>query len=81
MSTRDERAIFGLITRQRQIEEASAAKTKAARRAQQKLAQHAKARSQKKRDLPTVSSPSPTLPPDTIRGYDPNKVTPIDNEY
>ena len=78
--TNNEHAIFAIVNKQRQIEDAAAEKTKAARRAQQKRKQQAKARSAKKLELPTVSNPGPTSAPDALRGYDPSKVQAIDDD-
>lgn len=77
----DERTVFSLITRQREIEEQAAAKTKSARRAHQRHTVHEKARGQTKKDLATTLSPAPTSAPDAIRGYDPDKIKPLDDEY
>jgi putative transposase len=76
----DERAVFALITRQREIEAQAAAKTKAARRARQSRKQHAKARETKKADLPVVSNPEPSVTVPALRGYDPSKVRPLDDD-
>ena len=78
--TRNEREIFAIINRQREIEEAAAEKTKSARRARQKVKQHAKARKVRKVDLPTVSNPAPTSVPEVLRGYDPDDVKAIDDD-
>ncbi len=81
MATYDERLVFSFINQQREIEEQAAEKTKAARRAQQKRVQHEKARKETKKDLPTAASPTPTAPPDVlIRGYDPSKITAIEDD-
>ncbi len=80
VDSHDEREVFGLITRQRELETASAAKTKAARRAQQKRVLHEKARKQTKQDLSVVSNPAPTTAPEVLRGYDPDSVKAIDDD-
>ena len=80
VATNDERAIFALITRQREIEAEAAEKTKSARNARQKLKQQAKARQVKSRELPTVSNPNPTTAPEVLRGYDPNDVEAIGDD-
>lgn len=76
----NEREVFSLITRQREIEETAAAKTKTARRAKQKRVQQAKARETKKADLPTVSVVAPSSTAPALRGYDPDKVRPLDDD-
>jgi putative transposase len=45
----NEKAVFALLTEQRELEKDAAEKTKSARRAQQKRVQHANARAQKKK--------------------------------
>lgn len=75
-----EREVFSLITRQREIEDSAAAKTKTARRAKQQRAQQAKARETKKADLPTVSVVAPSAGVPALRGYDPDKIRPLDDD-
>ncbi|MDA8522953.1 Mu transposase C-terminal domain-containing protein [Acidovorax sp. NCPPB 4044] len=75
-----EREVFSLITRQREIEDAAAAKTKTARRAKQQRSQQAKARETKKTDLPTVSVVAPSTTAPALRGYDPDKIRPLDDD-
>jgi putative transposase len=75
-----EKAVFALINEQREIEAEAAAKTKSARRAQQRRAQHVEARKQKAEDLPGVARPVPSAPPPGVRGYDPDAVVPLDDE-
>lgn len=76
----NEKAVFALINEQRKIEEDAAAKTKSARRAQQRRTLHAEARKVTAENLPTISSPLPSGPPAAVRGYDPDAVTPLDDE-
>ena len=76
----NEREVFSLITRQREIEDAAAAKTKTARRAKQQRSQQAKARETKKIDLPTVSAVAPSTTSPALRGYDPDKIRPLDDD-
>ena len=76
-----ERDVFALITKQREIEDAAAEKTKSARRAQQKLKNHRKASLQKKKDLPEVSNQKPSAVSPAIKGYDPNDIEALDDEY
>ncbi len=76
----NEKAVFALINEQRKIEEDAAAKTKSARRAQQRRTLHAEARKVTVENLPTVSSPSPSGLPPAVRGYDPDAVMPLDDE-
>lgn len=80
MNTFDEREVFALINRQREIEEAAAQKSKAARRAQQRRVQHTKARATKKEELPSVAAPSPSVAPAVLRGYDPSKIRPFEDD-
>lgn len=75
----DEPVIFEYVEKMRQEVAQSAEKTKTARRKRQKNIEHAKARERRKTELPTVSaSPTPTAPPPSIPGYDPEAVTPFD---
>lgn len=76
-----ERDIFDLITKQREIEEEAASKTKSARRAQQKLKNHAKSRVQTKQDLPKVSNQSPSTVSPAIKGYNPDDIEALDDDY
>lgn len=76
----DERAVFALINRQREIEEQAAAETKSARRAQQRRVQHTKARKTQKEDLPTVSNPPPSTTAPKLPGYDPSNIRPFDDD-
>lgn len=76
----NEKAVFALINEQRKLEEDAAAKTKTARRAQQRRIQHATARKHKSSDLPTVSLSEPSAPPPAVRGYDPDAVVPMEDD-
>ncbi|MFZ6864374.1 helix-turn-helix domain-containing protein [Undibacterium sp. Ji67W] len=76
----NEKAVFALINEQRKIEENAAAKTKSARRAQQRRTLHAEARKVTAENLPTVSSPLPSGSPAAVRGYNPDEVEPLDDE-
>lgn len=86
----DERQMFEILTQMRDMEQASAAKTKAARSSQQQRAQHEKARkkaaeAQSDRAPDTTSAPVPEPRPqapvaDAIKGYDPTKITPIEDD-
>lgn len=75
-----EHEIFALINRQRELESESALKTKSARRSLQKRTENDKARKKKQKELPAVSTPAPSGPPPAIKGYDPSKVRPLDDE-
>jgi putative transposase len=77
----DERTLFALINRQRELEQESALKTKSARRNLQKRAENERARQKKKQELPTVTAPATSGAPPAIQGYDPAKVKPLDDEY
>ncbi|MDY7577272.1 helix-turn-helix domain-containing protein [Herbaspirillum sp. RTI4] len=79
--TDHEKEVFALINRQRELESDAAHKTKVARRNVQKRAEHEKARKKNAADLPTVSTPGPSGPPSAVRGYDPSKVKPLEDEY
>lgn len=77
----NEKAIFAIINEQRVLEANAAAKTKSARRSQQRLADQKKHRKGKAKTMPTVSSaPSPSAPPATVRGYNPDAVQPLDDD-
>lgn len=75
-----EHDLFSLMNRQREVEDASAAKTKAARREKQKRAQHTKSRQGKQKDLPTVMNVAPTKAPPVLDGYDPNNIRPLEDD-
>lgn len=77
----NEREVFALVTQQRELEAESAKKTKTARQAQQKRKQHVKAKKEKTEDLPIVSNQLPSIGPVVLKGYDPGKVQPIDEDY
>lgn len=83
ISPDDEKAIFDLITRQREIEDDAASKTKLARREQQRRKQHENARGTKKETMPTVH---PSRPASTWeRGeefldYDPDEIIVEDDD-
>jgi putative transposase len=81
ISTDHEKEVFTLINRQRELESDAAHKTKVARRQVQKRIEHDKARNKKSVELPTVTNPTKTTPPPSVRGYDPTKVIPFDDEY
>lgn len=76
----NEKAVFALLTEQRELEKDAAEKTKSARRAQQRRVQHTNARAQKKEDLPTASQATASAPPSAVKGYDPDAVHPLDDE-
>jgi putative transposase len=76
----NEKAVFALLNEQRAVEAEAAEKTKAARRAQQRRVEHAKARKDKVEDLPQVSNPAPSALPPAVRGYDPDEVQPLDDD-
>lgn len=81
ISTDHEKEVFALINRQRELESDAAHKTKVARRQVQKRIEHDKARNKKNVELPTVTSPVKTTPPPAVRGYDPSRAIPFDDEY
>lgn len=88
----DARQMFEILTQMRDIEQESAAATRAARSSQQQRAQHEKARKNATADLPEavpalpgapVPAPPETGPapvPYAIKGYDPSKIGPIDDD-
>ncbi|WP_047392905.1 helix-turn-helix domain-containing protein [Chitinibacter sp. ZOR0017] len=76
----DERMLFDLINRQRQLEDESAEKTKVARRAQQKRIEHDKSRKNLAKRLPTVAKATPSAMPPKIEGYDPSAIRSFDEE-
>ncbi|MFC5429460.1 helix-turn-helix domain-containing protein [Paraburkholderia denitrificans] len=79
ISQENEKAVFALLNEQRRLEEDAAAKTKSARRAQQRRTQHAIARQHKTEDLPSVSQIE-SSPPLAVRGYDPDAVVPMEDD-
>lgn len=77
----DDRIVFVYAKRMRAEVEAAKTKTKAARRKDQRNAEHAKARKKKAAELPVVSAASkPVAPPPAIKGYDPDTITAYDDE-
>lgn len=77
----NETAVFAILNEQRALEAESAAKTKAARREQQRRTEHAKQRDVKKQTMPTASqSAPPSAPPPAVRGYDPDQIEALDDE-
>ncbi|HWV04077.1 Mu transposase C-terminal domain-containing protein [Ralstonia sp. 22086] len=80
MKDYSERDLFALIARQRELEEAAAAKTKAARRAEQQRKQQDKARARKSQDLPRASKVEPSRSAPAIRGYDPDDIQPLSDD-
>ncbi|WP_228778570.1 MULTISPECIES: Mu transposase C-terminal domain-containing protein [unclassified Polaromonas] len=81
ISLDDEKAIFAIITEQRALEADAAAKSKTARREQQRRVEHVKNRDDKAKDLPTVSGQAgPTQPPTAVRGYNPDEIKPFEDD-
>ncbi|MCW5651743.1 MAG: DDE-type integrase/transposase/recombinase [Ramlibacter sp.] len=79
ISKENEKAIFEIINQQRALEADAAAKTKVARRKQQRRTEHAKHVVSKKSDMPNVTgSLLPSKPPPELEGYDPEEVVPLD---
>lgn len=77
----NEKAVFAIINEQRALEADAAAKTKTARREQQRRTEHDKQRGAKAQAMPNVSRPpEPSAPPPAVRGYDPDKVQPLDDD-
>ena len=76
----NEKIIFALLTEQREIEAEAAAKTKSARRAQQRRVEHTQARKTTAEHLPQASNMTPSASPPGVRGYDPDAVQPLDDE-
>lgn len=72
----DEMAVFQFVNQARQIEDESAEKTVAARRAAQRRKQHAKAGEDKIK----TSNRRKTPDPEEIAGYDPEAIAPIPEE-
>lgn len=77
----NEREVYKLINRQREIEASAAQKTKSARTAEQKRVQHQKQRERQAEQLPKASQPTPTSAPDVLKGYNPADITAIDDDY
>jgi putative transposase len=80
ISHEDEKTVFALLTEQRTLEDDAAANTKSARRATQRRAQHAKARSETAEALPQANKSALTGLPPAVRGYDPDSVIPLDDD-
>lgn len=79
ISKENEKAIFDIISQQRALEADAAAKTKVARRNQQRRVEHAKHRAAKAESLPNaVGALQLGAPPPELEGYDPDKVVPLD---
>jgi putative transposase len=77
----NEKAVFAIINEQRALEADAAAKTKTARRDQQRRTEHDKQRVAKAVSMPTVSrAPKPSAPPPAVQGYDPDAVQPLDDD-
>lgn len=76
----NEKAVFAIINEQRVLEADAAAKTKTARREQQRRTEHEKQREDKAQAMPNVARPTSSAPPLAVRGYDPDKVQPLDDE-
>lgn len=75
----NEKAIFELINQQREIEIAAAAKTKAARRKQQRRIEHEKARLETTSNLEVHRNILPSGPVQAVRGYNADEVVPFDD--
>jgi putative transposase len=80
MKEYSERDLFALIARQRELEEAAAEKSKAARRAEQQRKQQDKARAQKSKDLPRASKIEPSRLAPAVRGYDPDDIQALSDD-
>ncbi|HCX81406.1 MAG: transposase [Curvibacter sp. RIFCSPHIGHO2_12_FULL_63_18] len=81
ISPENEKATFAIITEQRELEADAAAKTKSARREQQRRTEHEKQRGDKAKTMPTVSrAPELSAPPPAVRGYDPDEVQALDDD-
>lgn len=81
VSVENERAIFNIITEQRALEADAAAKTKTARRTQQKRVEHVKQRKDIAVAMPTLSKPMiPSIPAPGVKGYNPDAVKILDDE-
>lgn len=81
VDTSNEREVYALLTRQRELEAEAAHKTKSARHAQQRRKHQAKAKEVKAQDLPGVTQAEPSTSPASIKGYDPSKVRALDDDY
>lgn len=77
----NEAMVFAILNEQRALEAEAAAKTKAARREEQRRVENAKHRETKKMTMPNVSQPAaPSAPPPVVRGYDPDEVEAMDDD-
>lgn len=76
IKTYNEREIFDLIAKQREIESQAAAKVKSARRSQQRRRSHEKARTDSAATLPKPTPAATFVAPPSLVGYDPSKFRP-----
>lgn len=78
----DESVIFDYANRLRALEDQAVEKTKAARRKSQKRIESDKAKTRKKKELPSVTKTAavPSAPPPKIDGYDPAQIKPLDED-
>lgn len=68
----DEREVFAILTKQRELENEAAAKVKSARRAEQRLKQHKKARKTIAREMPSPRPSENFVVPPVLLNYDPS---------
>jgi putative transposase len=81
ISKENEKMVFAILNEQRALEADAAAKTKTARREQQRRTEHVKQRAAKQETMPVISQIPPTsLPPSAVRGYNPDEVQPLDED-
>ena len=72
VSTHNEREIFAILTKQRELENEAAAEVKSARRAEQRRKQQAKARKNKTGETPSPRPPESFVVPPSLLNYDPS---------
>ena len=81
ISKEDEKIVFTILNEQRSLEADAAAKTKTARRQQQRRTENTKQRASKQETMPVVSRPPAlSLPPASVPGYNPDEVFPLDDD-
>lgn len=76
----DENVLFEIANEKREVIVGSAAKSKAARRLQQRQKEHKRSREEVSQQLPKTLDMTPTLPPPEIPGYDPTGIEPLVDE-
>lgn len=76
----NERIIFEFASKQQELQDKAALKTKVARRNDQRQREHTKARKKSEKILPKVMKAAAPATPPVVPGYDPNRTTVFDDE-